>query len=165
MDYEKDIDIDESALDVEWLNQAKLAMKYAKHYAVCFKKLQQAEEHIKLVRSQLVSRVNDDPVGCLGEGTKPTAPNVEQYYRLHEDHIDAKKDIIDAQYEVNISLAAKNEMGHSRKTALENLVKLHGQNYFAGPSVPRDLSYESQQVQKQNNADSGVARRMKRKKK
>jgi hypothetical protein len=37
---------------------------------------------------------------------------------------------------------AKNEFSFTRKAALENLVQLHGQNYFAGPKVPRNLSKE-----------------------
>lgn len=164
MDFEKDIVIDSDALDVEWLNQPALAMQYGKWYAECFRTLQEAEEHIKLVRSQLVKRANDDPAGVLGKDVKPTVVNVESYYRQHEDHIDAKKEIVEAQYQLNIAMAAKNEIGHSRKTALENLVKLHGHNYFAGPTMPRDLSYENEQAQEQKRADTGVAKRLKRRK-
>ena len=35
MDYETDMQIDETALDVEWLDQAELAMKYGRIYAEC----------------------------------------------------------------------------------------------------------------------------------
>ena len=163
LDYEEDVRINESALDVEWLNQPALAMKYGRYYADCFKKLQEAEEHIQLVKAQLINRANEDSENCLGKGVKPTAVNVEQYYRQHENHIDAKRDVIDAQYELNIATAAKNEISFSRKTALENLVKLHGQNYFAGPSVPRDLSYEYGQSQLQEKTNIGIATRLKRK--
>lgn len=164
MDYEKDVKIDESALDVEWLNQPALALQYGVYYAKCFKKLQEAEEHIKLVRAQLIAKVNDDPEYHLGKGVKATVANVEQYYLQHEDHVEAKKDVIQAQYELNIADAAKWQISNARKDALENLVKLHGQNYFAGPNIPRDLSYENQQFHKQQQVDSGIANKLKRNK-
>lgn len=163
IDFEKDMRIDESALDVEWLNQPELAMKYSKHFADCHKRLLEAEEHIKLVRSQLVRKANEDPDYCLGKGVKPTKDNVEAFYREHEDHIDAKKEIIEAQYELDIASAAKSEISFSRKAALENLVTLHGQNYFAGPSVPRDLSKEVLDTVKRQKVDARIGKRLKEK--
>jgi hypothetical protein len=54
-----------------------------------------------------------------------------------------------------------------RKSALENLVKLHGQQYFAGPMVPRDLTHEwknKQQQQKEEvEVDKGIGKSMRRK--
>lgn len=35
MNYEKDIRIDETALDLEWLSQAELAIKYGRYWATC----------------------------------------------------------------------------------------------------------------------------------
>jgi len=43
MNYEDDVWIDDSALDVEWLQQAELAMKYVKYYAECRRTLTRAE--------------------------------------------------------------------------------------------------------------------------
>ena len=47
-----------------------------------------------------------------------------------------------------------------QKTALENLVKLHGQQYFAGPSVPRDLSKEWERHERQKSVDAGVGKKL-----
>ena len=52
---------------------------------------------------------------------------------------EANQKYLDAQYEKNMAGNAVQSM-NMRKEALENLVKLHGQSYFAGPSVPHDLS-------------------------
>jgi len=38
-----------------------------------------------------------------------------------------------------------------RKDALENLVRLHGQQYFAGPKMPRDVQWERQQKIERSN--------------
>lgn len=144
MDYKKDMRIDESALDVEWLEQSDLALEYGGYWADAKKKLMIAEENIKVIRAELVKKANEDPDRYLGSGVKPTAPNVEAYYRMHKLHKRAKDEWIEAMHECNMAEIAKNEISFTRKAALENLVQLHGQNYFAGPRMPRDLTKERQ---------------------
>lgn len=163
MHYEKDMRIDEESLELEWLDQANLAFKYGSHWAECKRQLALAEENIKLVRSELINEVNENPDSCLGAGIKPTAPVVEAYYRNHERHIRAKQTWIDLQFETDIAEVAKWEISNTRKAALENLVRLHGQQYFAGPSVPRDITWERKQ--KGERANNTVANSMKRKSK
>jgi len=141
MDYERDVRIDETALDVEWLEQASLSHKYGKHWAQCKKTLTLAEEKIKVVRAELISEANADPSACCNK-EKPNAADIEAYYRNHPRHKEAKQEWVEAQYEFDMAEVAKNEIGFTRKAALENLVKLHGQMYFAGPSGPRDLEEE-----------------------
>ena len=94
MNYEKDLKIDVDALDVEWADHAELSLQYGKHYANCMKELEEAEEDIKITRSELIKKANEDPEGCLGDDIKPTAPNVEAYYRNHRRHKKAKTRII-----------------------------------------------------------------------
>jgi len=156
MDYENDIKIDETALDVEWLNQPELAMKYGLHWAKCARAFQQAEENIKLIRAELCKEAYE-------KYDKPTATVIETYYRNHERHIEAKEQWMKAQYKLNIAEVAKWQISNTRKEALENLVKLHGQNYFAGPSMPRDLSSEVEiRKERQKKVDSGIGTKLKR---
>ena len=161
MNYEQDMKIDEAALDVECVNQARLALKYGRHWAECRQELQLAEENIKLVRSELIKEANEDPEGYLGAGIKPTAPVVEAYYRNHKRHKAAKKEWVDAQYEANVAEIAYKALTYDKKMALESLIKLHGQNYFAGPDVPRDLTQEMEI--KNTRSNSRVAGKLKRK--
>ena len=98
----------------------------------------------------------ENPEKIVSNGTKLTAPMVEAFYRNSAKHKQAKEEWIDAQYELNMAEAAKTAITYNKKAALENLVKLHGQQYFAGPSVPRDLSKEWESKEKQKNADSKV---------
>ena len=162
MNYTEDMRIDETALDVECLEQTGLAMKYAKIYATAKKAVTEAEEEIKVIRSELVRNANYDPDKCLGDGVKPTGPNVEAYYRTHAEHKDAKQELIDLQYELDMAEVAKNEICFTRKAQLENLITLHGQQYFAGPKMPRDLSFEAQKRHKEKKADKGTASKMRR---
>lgn len=161
MNYEEDIRIDDSALDLEWLEQASLAMKYGRHYAICRKRLTEAEEKIKITRAELIAEANADPVGCCNKD-KPNAADIEAYYRNNKRHKEAKENWVTAQFELDMAEIAKNEISYTRKVALENLVRLHGQQYFAGPKIPRDLNWERQEHEKKVNA--GIASKLQRKK-
>jgi len=104
--------------------------------------LERAEEDLKVIRSELILEANKNPDKCLGDGVKLTDPKVEAYYRSHPDHKEAKEKYFAAQKKLAIIEIAKNEIAFTRKAALENLVTLHGQQYFAGPKMPRDIKYE-----------------------
>jgi len=157
--------IDENALDIEWLDQASLAMKYGKYWARCREVLTRAEENIKVIKAQLVQDIYHNPDECLGKGNKPTAINIEAYYRTHEDHIKAKEEWVQAQYEFNMAEVAKWEISNTRRLALENLVRLHGQQYFAGPSVPHDLAeIRELKEEKQNKLHSKIGKSLRTKK-
>lgn len=150
MDYEKDIIIDVTSLDTEWADQASLALKYGRHWAKCRKTLTLAEEKIKVVRAELIAEANSDPSKYCGKD-KPNAADIEAYYRNHPRHKTAKDEWVDAQYECNMAEVAKNEFSFTRKAALEGLVTLHGQSYFAGPRIPRNLKEEWEEKQKKSN--------------
>lgn len=165
MDYEKDIEIDPDALDLEWLNQAPLSMKYVKHFAQCRKRLTLAEEKIKVIRAELIKRANSDPKRFCNKD-KPNAADIEAYYRNHKLHKEAKEEWVEAQYEYTMAEGAKNEFSFTRKASLENLVKLHGQQYFAGPSVPYEINreWEKKQAKEEanNRAGNGAEKMMRR---
>jgi hypothetical protein len=141
LDYQQDVQIDETALDVEWLEQAELSMRYGRHYALCKKRLTEADEKVKVVRAELIKRANSDPEKYCHKD-KPNAADIEAYYRMHPKHIAAKEEWVKAQYDLDIAEIAKNEISFTRKAALEHLVKLFLGSYFAGPKVPRDLIKE-----------------------
>ncbi len=63
--------------------------------------------------------------------------------------------VIDAQYEYQMAQGAVQAV-EQRKSALENLVKLYGQGYFAGPKTPRDISSEVLKDQKNKRVNSNV---------
>lgn len=164
MRYEEDVRIDQDALDVEWLNQPSLALRYGKHWAGCVEDLARAEEELKITVADLTDMVNQEPTKYLGEGVKATVGNIESFIIRHDDYKAAKEEVIKRQYEANVAAIAKNEIGNSRKAALENLVRLHGQQYFAGPSVPRDLTAEALKKEQTKRVDAGVHRKMSRNK-
>ena len=162
MNYEEDCNIDETALDVEWLDQGRIAGKWIRHFAYIKKQLRKAEEKKKIIRSELILKANENPEELIGKA-KPNAADIEAYYRSHTAYQAAVDELNELMEEVEFTEMAKNEICWTRRQALENLVVLHGQQYFAGPKVPRNLTEEREK--RTTVANNTVAEKMRRTKK
>lgn len=162
LDYKNDVRINEAALDLEWLDQAELAIKYGKEWSIQRKKVFLLEEKVKVVRSKLIKKAYEDPEQYLGQ-PKATMQTVEAFYRDHKKHKKLKQELIEAQEELDLVEVAKNEIAFTRKSALENMTKLYIADYFAGPNVPRDLSkLRNREEERQHATDKQI--KVKRKK-
>ena len=159
LDYDKDYHIDEQALDVEWLEHGNIAKKYIRHLVQKKKEAALASEKVKTVRSELILRANEHPEECCGK-SKPNAADIEAFYRTNKQYRRAKEKYLEAQEEAEFAELAQKEICYTRRTTLENLVKLHGQMYFAGPSMPRDLTEERNKI-----ANQKIGKKMNRTKK
>ena len=155
LNYERDTTLDHQALDVEWLRQADLGRRYGKMLAHLRRVERRAHERVKTVRSDLIHEANTNPKEVTGK-SKPNAQDIEAYYRRHKDYKAAKEAWIEAQYEADYADIARWEVAVTRKAALENLVVLHGQGFFAGPRVPRNLDQEVKADKKRREANARV---------
>ena len=149
LDYDKDIRIDETALDIEWLEQSALAGKYIDYVKKLKLAVSFAHEKVKTCRSELIMRVNEDPEKCVHKA-KPNAADIEAYYRNHSKYKRLKEKWIRLSNELEYAELCQKEISYGRRSALENLVVLHGQNYFAGPRMPRDISAERTKQEEAN---------------
>lgn len=163
MNYEKDIRIDEQALDIEWLDQAELAIRYGKYWNACKEELTRAEENVKLVTAELILKINRNPEKYLGKDIKPTDAKIDAAVKSHPELIEAKEKWITALSAANNAEIIKNEISFTRKAALENLVNLYGQNYFAGPTMKRNLREEREKRMKESQTISNSRVRLIRK--
>lgn len=153
MNYEQDVRIDETALDVEWLEQPSLMMKYARVAIEARKKLDQAKEVLDVAKAELDKQIRTKPEDYGID--KITESVVQNTILLQDEYKTANADIIEAKYQTDMANAAVRAV-EARKDALENLVRLFGQSYFAGPKMPRDLTHEAQQRYAQKKADSAI---------
>jgi len=151
--YIKDIEIDETALDVEWLNQPSLMFKYANLMAEKRKELDLQKEKVDLKMAELDKAIRIDPESY--ELIKITEKAVSNAILMHPVFKGINEEYIQTKFDFEIHKNAVMALSY-KKEALENLVKLHGQQYFASPSVPRDLSKEWENKQKQKRSDSKV---------
>lgn len=136
-DFKDRIKIDETALDLEWLGQADLYLEVSTS-------LVEARSAVDILTLKLdVALANTDTKVRKNPGDygieKVTETAVKSAVAGDPEVITLQEELIEAKKEVGLLGAATTAIEH-RKRALENLVTLHGQQYFAGPSAPMDLS-------------------------
>ena len=133
------ITINPDALDVEWIKQAATFGEYCMEQAGARAKLDDIKERldVKVAGLGLKIRANPATFGL----DKVTEASVQAVILLDAECAKLREEIAVAQYELEVIVAAVRALDQ-KKSALENLVRLQGQNYFAGPSVPRDIGKE-----------------------
>ena len=153
MSYEKDIRIDESALDVEWLQQPHIMLKYARISADASYEMDLAKQNLELIKAELDKEIREDPEKF--DIAKVTETVVVNTITRHPAYKAALLQYQDLKLEYDYARNAVSAL-HAKKEALENLVRLYGMQYFAGPNMPRDLSSEVKQREQQRKVDSQI---------
>jgi hypothetical protein len=153
--YDKDIRIDETALDIELLNQSQLVSKYGFQLAEARLNLELKKENLEITRAELDTKIRRDPdkfeINKITETViSNTIINSEQYQIANKQYLKAKFDV-DAN---KVALDAIQAKGDS----LTNLVRLHGQQYFAGPTIPRDIQKE--RVESEKELNQGISQKL-----
>lgn len=148
-EYAEDIRIDEEMLDWEWIDQPNRMLKYCNVLAKTLRDLDLAKEDLDVVKAGLDKDIRSDPekFGITGKITEALLDNT---ITLQADFIAANHKYIECKYEAEMAKSAVRAMDQ-RKDALENLVRLHGQSYFAGPRTPHDLTSTKPQWRKEYN--------------
>jgi hypothetical protein len=134
--FERDRVIDPNQLDVAAVTQGDLFFRWAEQAVAAQIELDQAKLKLELVetRLQMECRSNPENFGLA----KVTEQGVATAVRAHRDYAEAYKEFLAAK-ENSLLLGKAVEAMEQRKRMIEVLTTLHGQQYFAGPSVPRDL--------------------------
>lgn len=133
-DYESDMKIDCDALDIEWLQQPKLYMKWAELSAKADAEVRRAKENLKIVDAGVDKEVREFM-------TKVTDSLIKAEVERDPSHQQAVHELNTALYNADICSAAVKAV-EQKKYSLENAVKLWIGSYFAGPKEPRNISKE-----------------------
>jgi hypothetical protein len=155
-DYTKDIYIDPDALDVEWLGQPNLFFRYAAALADQSRKTEQAKRDLDVITAEIDDEIRRHPETFLGEDVRPTENAIRNQVVQEKKVLDAQNKYHDAKHDEAMLTAAVRAMDQ-RKTALENLVRLQGQQYFAAPKEPRDLGMRWEERVQKDSAQRKIA--------
>lgn len=165
-DYEEFMEIDEDSLDVEWLEQPKKMVQMVKIAAKVKINMERAKDNLAQVKAELAKKVRAAPEKYGIE--KITIDAVNDVVQTNAKYIEAYEEYLEAVYENDVASGSV-KATEQRKSSLENLVKLHGQQYFAGPKVPRNLNEQAtlfrEKVQRSKEVKSKIGKRLKRTKK
>lgn len=154
--FEKDRKVDPTQLDMECVRQTDLFFKYAEAGVDAQIAEERAKRKLETVQARLEMACRRDPESFKLQ--KPTESAVAAAVRLHPDFEAAQEEYLKAKKEARLIQVAVDTMDQ-KKRMLENLITLHGQQYFAGPSVPRDLMGAWKEAQ--NTAEATVNEKQK----
>ena len=132
----EDMYIDEEALDVELFEQPSLVEKYSRLLAETKLERDILKEAMELQKAEISLDIRDNPQDYKLE--KVTDKAVEACVLMEDEYKQAQSTYHKANFDVNVLQGIMTALEH-RKSSLEKLVTLHGQNYFAGPIVPHDI--------------------------
>lgn len=123
-------EIDQYNLDAEWIRQPKLYWKYAKKLADARVELDRKKTAIDVLKAEIDKAIRKNPAKFGLE--KITESAIVNVITERKEFQQATEEMHEAKHGVDILMAAVMTLDH-RKRALENLVDLHGQNYFSEP--------------------------------
>jgi hypothetical protein len=136
LDFENDQRVDPANLDVEAIRQAETFFKYAKRAVRADAQATRAKLALGVLAANLEMRIRKSPekygLARISEAA------VEATVKTRESYRDAFEEWIRAVEEAALLDKATKAM-EQKKGMIETLCKLHGQQYFAGPSVPHDI--------------------------
>jgi hypothetical protein len=137
-------DIDEKHLDQECLRQPSLYWTHSKKAAKSKLALDDAKSALDVVEAKVNQQIRADPAkyGL----TKATEASIKSWVLMSKPYREAHREVNQAIYTYNIHQAAVTALEH-KKRSLTLLVQLHGQNYFAEPTVTR----ENKEAYRENN--------------
>ncbi len=131
-ELEVDLTIDQNALDVECLNQAKIFMKWSRRYTDARKERDVAKRLTTIIRAEMSQAVRIAPSEYGLE--KVTEGGVQNVVESCKQVSDADNSLIENQRNTNLLESAKDSM-YQRKEMLQELVKLYLSDYWADPRV------------------------------
>jgi len=124
--------INQNQLDKEWIDQPRFYFQYAKAHADATDTYERSKATLEVVEAELDQKIRSHPEA---HGiAKVTEGAITHVMTLHADYQKAHSAMLDAKHDMDVSKAAE-WAANARKNALENLVRLHGQQYFSTPQA------------------------------
>lgn len=131
LNYQRDIDIDQDRLDKEWIRQPELFLRWSEKAALARGEAERTKERLAVVKAEV-----DAEIRTHAE-KKPSEAQIFQMVIMDKRVRKAESENIEAWERYGLLYAAKEAFEH-RKASLENLVKLHGQQYFSSPHYNKE---------------------------
>lgn len=148
--------IDKNILDDEWLGQPKLYFNWAVQLEDARAAFEEVKAEFDVVKAEVDLAIRNDPGNVdydlpkdAVEKGKVTEKMVAAALLQQTEYKDAQQAVFSAKHRVGILQAAVTALDH-RKKALEKLVDLHGQKYFASPRASEDSREAMGKVEKKS---------------
>lgn len=135
-EFEQDLAIDPNELDVQAAMQGELFFKWAEKSVNAVKKQDAAKFRLEVLGAKLSNKARKDPASFGLD--KVTDKAIDMAVKISAEYQEAQEEWFSAKSNADMLKEAVKAM-EQKKRMLEVLITLHGQQYFAGPAVPRNL--------------------------
>jgi hypothetical protein len=142
------LEIDEFALEKEWLRQSKLYFEWAERVAKAKKDLDIHKNRLEVVKAEVSLAVRQFPKNH-GIEVKPTEKLIEAVVVTDEQVTSALQTVAKIRHRCEVASAMVGALDH-KKTALSKLVDLFLASYYAEPRTKANR--ESVEEMKKNRA-------------
>lgn len=150
------LEIDIDSLDEEWVGQSPLYFRYAKKLADARDRLERRKTELDLVYAECDRDIRKNPKKYKLAKISETA--IKSAIYEHPEYREIQDIVHKAKHRVDVLGAAVQALEH-RKRALENLVELHGQSYFATPVAKGEAKEAVEQAAKKSVRKRGQYKR------
>lgn len=141
-------EIDMYELDREWVRQPKLFFNFARQLADAREQVERSKAEMDVVKAEMDQEIRNSPEDYdIG---KVTEAAITAAIAMSKEMKQAQSEFIRAKHNADILQGAVNALEH-RKSALERLVSLHGQNYFSTPVADSDGREAKESMSKTRN--------------
>ncbi len=127
---DNELEIRLNYLEEDCADQPRLRRYWGEEFANAKRNFLIAENNLKLIKADLSKAFRMD--ARVNQGQKVTEGSVEDYYITHEQYQAAKKDEIQAEYEMELIKQYIMSL-EDRKEQLGNETKLAGQSFWSKP--------------------------------
>ena len=138
LDFSEDSRIDHNNLDVECVNDAFKYGQYVRSMVDAEDAYDRAKDNLKVIIAEMDNKIRKE---VLTSGEKVTETIVSNKVLLSKEYKIAAEEMLQAKHTYSI-LKGGVETLDKRSDRLESLIRLEARQYFAGPTVPRNLDSE-----------------------
>ena len=124
--------VDKYRLDIEWEGQPELYRKWASYLGERQADADTWKDHCEQLRSRVDATIRED---LSARGEKFTEAKITGMVAQNLEYVEALRTLRISQAEIG-QLKALVTALEQRKSALENLTRLYGMEYFAKPNIP-----------------------------
>lgn len=135
--FQNDIVLDPTKLDLAAATQGETFFYWAQQMVAARKAMDRAKINVELVENTLAKECRKNPTKHGLD--KVTEGAISAAVKTNGKYLGAVDEFVKCKADHQLLEVAVSAM-EQRKRMIGDLITLHGQQYFAGPSVPRDLA-------------------------
>jgi hypothetical protein len=149
-EFTRDNHIDPSQLDVECTLSSEIFYKWAERAINTRRLLEEIEFEASITEASLQMKVRNSPEKYKLD--RVTEGSIDAVVKTHPSYVEIQKKLMAAREEAGIIDRMVRAID-KKDGMLKELISLHAAQYFAGPSVPRDLPSKVQERRKASAAE------------